>query len=97
MPKLDELPADVYVAWFGLPWDEYCTNDIKIPCPEDMLCHKCVFQIGSRSTGAAVKTADGDWIYYHRDCYWEHLEEVANLHMAADALEADTEDLDDFP
>lgn len=94
MIKLDELPDDTYVVWFGQPWDQYCTPDIEIEVPSEELCHECMFAIGHKTTGAAVKDDEGRWLYYHRDCYWEMLHEKAATEVVADGLDA--EDLEDF-
>lgn len=83
MALLDDLPDDVQVAWFGHPWDENCTPDIKVPAPdEDTLCAKDQFPMGRGTTGAYVKDAEGGWHPYHRDCYWELEEE----RQASDAV-----------
>ena len=76
MAMLDDLDESVQVAWFGHPWDKGCTPDIKVPSPdEDELCKGCLFAIGRGTTGAVVRDGEGDWHPYHRDCYWELLEE----------------------
>lgn len=89
MALLDDLESDVQVAWFGHPWDDGCTPDIKVPAPdEDALCGVCAFRMGRGTTGAYVRTADGQWHPHHRDCYWELLEERGAADRVSKALGA---------
>jgi hypothetical protein len=87
MALLDDLPDDVQVAWFGQPWDNGCTPDLKVPAPdEDDLCAECTFKFGRGTTGAFVRDAGGNWKPYHRDCYWELLEEREAAERVAKGL-----------
>lgn len=89
MAKLDDLEPDVQVAWFGHPWDDGCSEDIHVPAPdEDELCRKDLFQIGRGTSGAYVRDAEGEWLPYHRDCYWELLEEREAAQRVSKALGA---------
>lgn len=71
MKTLDEIPADVEVAWFGTPWDDGCTPEIRIEIPEGYFCNLCVNEFTDRSSGTAARTADRSWNYFHSDCWGE--------------------------
>lgn len=91
MLKLDELAGDARVAFFGKWADVPDELLVEAPDPHE-LCHQCVFAIGSRTTGASVKTDTEDWVHYHRDCYFEAVQESTAHDAVHDTLDADLED-----
>lgn len=91
MPTLTELPDDVRVAFFG-QWSGV-DQHLKVPAPDpEELCQQCIQCIGSRATGACVKTDEDDWVYYHGTCWLEAVDEA----VAHDTVrsELDGEDLE---
>lgn len=88
--KLDELPDDARVVFFG-KWADDDLLLVEAPDPGE-LCHQCAFAIGSRTTGASVKTDTDDWVHYHRDCYFEAVQESTAHDAVHDTLDADLED-----
>lgn len=91
MPKLDELPEDVSVAFFG-KWEGVDTA-LKVEAPDEgELCHLCIYRIGYKIAGAAVKDADGRWVFYHGECYLEALEASTATEVVADTLDAELDD-----
>lgn len=76
MMRLDEVPDDVMVVWFGHKWDDGCTEDIRINPPESEFCHGCFSSLGVRSSGVAERTAgDEPWLFYDAGCWAELLNE----------------------
>lgn len=93
MPKLDELPDDVRVAFFG-KW-EGVDHSLKVEAPdEDELCYVCTFRIGYKVSGASVKDADDVWVHYHGECYMEALQASTATEVVADRLDAELADDD---
>lgn len=82
--KLEELPADREVAWFGRKWDKGCTEDIHIYAPEQEFCHGCYGPLGVRSSGVAERQQDDTWHYYDPSCWGD----VLNARYAKSALSA---------
>lgn len=88
MQKLDEIPDDVDVVWFGRSWDpKGCTEETRIYPPEGEFCHGCIGPLGVRSSGVATRDAEGRWIYFDPGCWGDYLAEK----YAAETLEADAD------
>ena len=79
MIKLDEVPDDVAVAWFGKPWDDACTDDIQVEIPEGYFCNRCITEFNERSSGTAVRDTGITWNFYHADCWGEHIMEARDI------------------
>lgn len=71
MKTLDEFAPDVEVAWFGKPWDDECTEAIRIEVPEGYFCNLCITEFTAQSSGTAARSADHSWNYFHADCWGE--------------------------
>lgn len=94
--ELENLDPDVG-GWFGTRgWDhEFCRAGNHINPPEGELCHGCYHPIGATASGYAlfIETGAGVrfdcWIYWHHDCYWEHVEEKDATGLVLDRLDGD--------
>lgn len=82
--KLEDLPADVEVAWFGHKWDSGCTEDIRVEPPETEWCHGCFDPLGEKSSGVAARDAAGRWLFYDPVCWGEHIADAK--HAVRDKL-----------
>lgn len=91
MPSIDELAADVRVAFFGR-W-EGVDQALKVPTPDpEELCQGCIQNIGSRVAGASVKTDEGEWVHYHGTCWLEAVDESAARDSVQEGLDGEEVD-----
>ena len=90
MQKLDEIPDNIEVVWFGSKWDNDCVEEIRIHPPEQEFCHGCYQPIGVRASGVAERQEDGHWVYFDPVCWGD----VLAARYAKEALDGEEEDPD---
>lgn len=93
MMKLEDVPADVTVVWFGKKWDEGCTENIHVYAPDGEYCHECATTLGPRSSGVAERNEDNRWYYYDPTCWGD----VLNERYAKETLKVVDEDYEQRP
>lgn len=77
-------------GWFGVRgWDhEFCRRENHIDVPEGELCAGCFHPIASTASGY-VLGSDGGWVFWHHDCYWDHVDEGRATDLVESRLDGD--------